>query len=497
MLEMTGTHSGTVSAEPTRAPRVRRGFGLASRVLLLTIAFVMVAEIAIYIPSIASFRNGWLRDRLAAARTAALVFQAAPNGMIPDSLKMEILGSVGARIIVIKVKEKRTLLAVSDMPEKVDETFDLRDPGAWTSVTAAFRALFAPPGRMLTVLGNSPMGHGKLEITLDETPLGVAMRAYSFNVLWVSLIISAIVAALAVAAMHWFVLRPVQRLTSSIIAFGQNPEDATRIASPSDRLDEIGRAQTALSTMQTTLIQDLSQKRHLAALGLAVAKINHDLRNLLASAQLFSDRLSGLADPLAQRLGPKLIGTLDRAIAFCQATLTYGHAVEPAPRRGTFVLHTVVEDAAETAAPAGISRVTVHNDVPKGMEIVGDPEQIFRVLSNLCRNAVDALDSADSASAQPPRITISARERAGNVAIDVSDNGPGVAPRARARLFEAFQGSTRSGGTGLGLAIAADLVRAHGGSIELIESTVGATFRIVLPQSGKNERPTERANSQG
>ena len=67
------------------------------------------------------------------------------------------------------------------------------------------------------------------------------------------------------------------------------------------------------------------------------------------------------------------------------------------------------------------------------------------------------------------------------VVIEVSDTGPGFSEKARAHLFEAFQGSTRAGGTGLGLAIAAELVRAHGGEIRLVEGTIGATLRLTIP----------------
>ncbi|MBV8564266.1 MAG: HAMP domain-containing histidine kinase [Methylobacteriaceae bacterium] len=467
--------SAAATAEPAR-------FGLAARILLLTIAFVMVAEVAIYIPSIANFRNAWLRDRLAAATTAALVFDAASTDMIPAELRNRILHSVGAQVIVIKSKARHRLLAVSDMPRQVDETYDLRNPSPWEAIAAAFRCLTAPPGRTLTVLGDSPMGAGMLEITLEETPLKKAMRHYSIDILKLSLLISLIVAGLGVAAIHLLVLRPVRRLTSSILAFGENPEDATRIIKASGRRDEIGRAEAALAAMQGALVRELAQKKHLAALGLAVAKINHDLRNMLGSAQLFSDRLTGLSDPLAQRLAPKLVGTLDRAIAFCQATLAYGRAVEAPPKLSRFALKPVVADVADTAAPAEISSVTIENKVPDDLEVTADPEQMFRVLMNLCRNAVEAIEGMDKSIDPPGKVSIEARAEPGRVMIDVTDTGPGIPPHLRAGLFEAFHGSTRAGGTGLGLAIAADLVRAHGGSVNLVDVVRGATFRIVLPE---------------
>jgi signal transduction histidine kinase len=72
--------------------------------------------------------------------------------------------------------------------------------------------------------------------------------------------------------------------------------------------------------------------------------------------------------------------------------------------------------------------------------------------------------------------------RNGNrVTIDVRDNGPGLPEKARAHLFQAFQGSARQGGTGLGLAVAHELVAAHGGSIRLMETERGTQFRIEIP----------------
>lgn len=463
-------------------------FGLAGRVLALIIVFVMLAEVAIYVPSIAGFRNNWLRDRLAAARIAALVLEAAPLDMVPEELKHELLMSVGAKTIVLKMHGTRRLLAVSDMPPQIDETYDLREPTAAAGIAAAFRALAAPPGRNLNVVGNAPMGADFVEITIDETPLKDAMFWYSVNILAVSLLISGIVAGLAALALHWMVLRPVRRLTSSLMEFGDNPEDASRIIQPSGAGHEIGRAEEALAVMQTALGRELKQKKHLAALGLAVAKINHDLRNMLASAQLFSDRLSAIADPVAQRLAPKLVATLDRAIRFCQSTLAYGSAAEAPPRLRRVQLRSVAEDVAQTLSAGGEDRVAFQIDVPAAFELRADPEHLFRVLLNLTRNAREALEATGAAPGLPACIAVRARRESGAAVIEVSDTGPGVPQRLRANLFEAFHTSTRPGGSGLGLAIAADLVRAHGGTLALTDAAPGATFRITLP---------ERANGAG
>ena len=463
-------------------------FGLASRVLVLVILFVMLAEVAVYIPSIANFRNAWLRDRLSSAYTAALVFEAAPAAAVPDDLAAAILRSVGARTIVLKTKDTRRLLAVSDMPSWIAESFDLRDPSMWTSTVSTFHTLAAGRDRVINVMGDAPMGADHIEITLDEAPLRLAMWRYSLNFLLLSLAISGIVAFLAVAAINIMVLRPVRRLTSNITEFGRDPEDASRVIEPSGRSHEIGVAEDALAMMQRDLVRALNRKKRLAALGLAVAKINHDLRNMLASAQLLSDRLSELSDPLGRRIAPKLVATLDRAIAFCQSSLVYGRAAERPPAPSTISLHPLVEDVIETVAPfaAGIS---LSNRVEPDFEIHADAEQLFRVLMNLVRNGVDALTGAGTQADAPPTVSIRARRDGDTCVIEVSDNGPGVPERAREALFKPFIGGARPGGTGLGLSIAADIVRAHGGEIVLVEtlrqSAGGATFRVTLPARRK------------
>ena len=475
------TRQGQIAA-PARARR--KGLGLSGRVLLLITAFVMLAEIAIYIPSIANFRNNWLGDRLSSAFIAALVLEAAPADMVPEELSRQLLDSVGAKTIVIKIHGKRRLLAVSDMPPAIDETYDARSATPLDAIAASARALVARPGRVLNVIGDAPMGGDSIEIALDETKLQAAMRGYSINILALSLVISLIVAALAVAALHLAVLRPVARLTSSLMRFGANPEDATLIIVPSGHRHEIGRAEQALHEMQTALVRELSHKKHLAALGLAVAKINHDLRNMLASAQLLTDRLTDVPDPLTQRLAPKLVGTLDRAIRFCQSTLAYGRAIDDPPKLKAQNLRKLVVDVAETATLQAGPGIDIANEVPEALEVRVDGEQMFRVISNLCRNAVEALQAAGASGPQKPQIRIKAWQANRDTLIEVIDNGPGIAPSVRQKLFEAFQGSTRVGGSGLGLAIAADLVRAHGGSLLLAPPQAGisgSTFRIVLP----------------
>ncbi len=473
---------------PSSMPRNLFRFGLAERVLVLTIVFVMLAEVAIFVPSIANFRNNWLRDRLSAAYTAALVLEAAPGTAVPETLKRDLLTNVGAYTIALKMGNTRRLLAISDMPPQVEERYDLRTATPWQAISAAFASLFAGHDRVLGVRGAAPMGGEFIEITLQEKPLRTAMFGYARNILILSLVISLIVAGLAMAAIHLMVLRPVKRLTSNLMEFASDPENASRIIKPSGRHTELGLAEEALADMQKALANELIQKKHLAALGLAVAKINHDLRNMLASAQLLSDRLADTPDPLSRRIAPKLIATLDRAIAFCQSTLTYGRAVERAPQRSSANLAALVREAVELVSP-DIGGVPVVNAVGAELHVDVDHEQILRVFINLLRNAVEALEGAGPQPGRQPEVRITARADGKLIHVSVSDNGPGVPARAREGLFQAFQGSTRPGGSGLGLAIAAELVRAHGGQMELADPEEGAsaTFRFSLPAPVKSE----------
>jgi len=276
-------------------------------------------------------------------------------------------------------------------------------------------------------------------------------------------------------------VRPLDRLTTNMVSFRQDPENPARIVEPSGRNDEIGVAERELGAMQRDLATMLQQKSHLAALGLAVSKINHDLRNLLASAQLFSDRLLRVADPNVQRFAPKLMASLERAIAFCQSTLSYGQVREPAPDRRAVPVEPLIDDVRDTLGLGPESAVRFVVAVERNLRVDADPDQLFRVILNLARNALQALEARAPNDPGRDQLRVTGQREGAVVVIEVSDTGPGVNDRARAHLFEAFQGSTRPGGSGLGLAIAAELVRAHGGEIRLVDGTIGATFRIIIP----------------
>ncbi len=456
-------------------------FGLSGKLLLLTIPLILIVEILIYVPSIANFRVNRLNDRLAAANTAALVLDAAPSGMVPDALARQILASIGARAVAIKSGQQRRLLAAADMPKKIDHDVDMREIGVGSAIFDAFRVMLDSGDEVMRILGPAPGSGQFIEVVVDEKPLRDAMFRFSRNVLLLSLVMTSITAGLIYYALHHLFVRPMRRVTANLVAFHENPESTARIIEPSKRTDEIGVAERELSDMQRDLVSMLHQKSHLAALGLAVSKINHDLRNLLASSQLLSDQLASVPDPRVQRFAPKLMRSLERAIAFCQSTLSYGKAQEAAPDRRMVLIEPVINEVRESAGLASDTSIEWINAIERGLTVDADPDQLFRVLLNLVRNAAQALESEKSGAGVARQIRVTGRREGAVTILEISDTGPGIPEKAREHLFEAFQGSSRDGGTGLGLAIAAELVRAHGGELSLVEGTLGATFRIMIP----------------
>ena len=489
---------GRTTANSDNGKRRRRlcpGLGLSGKLLLLTTVFVMVAEVLIYVPSIANFRIMWLKDRLAAAHTAALVLDAAPSGMVPESLAQQILDSIGAKSVVMKTEQQRRLLVASKFsPDVVDQEVDVRDIQPLQAIIDAFKTLMVSRTHdLVRAVGPAPRGGEFVEIVVEDGPLRRAMLEYSRNILLLSLVISIITAALVYLALLLLFVRPMHRITSNMMAFHRDPEAPGGIIVPSRRSDEIGVAERELASMQQDLVSMLKEKSRLASLGLAVSKINHDLRNLLSSAQLFSDRLAGLPDPRVQQFAPKLMRALERAIAYCQSTLSYGRAQEPPPDRHPVLLDHVVEEVRETLGLNGsIGWIAA---VERGLVVDADHDQLLRILLNLTRNAVQALESRAPNEPARDQVRVTGRREGAVALIEVSDTGPGLSPKARAHLFEAFQASTRTGGSGLGLAISAELVRAHGGEIKLIDGTIGATFRFTIPDRAVDLRSWRREAS--
>jgi signal transduction histidine kinase len=449
---------------------------LSGQLLVLTVMFVMLAEILIYVPSLSNFRDTWIKQRLARAQIATLALEATPDNMLSDGLRDELLENAEAFAVVLYRDAARRLILRDDMPPAIDATYDLRDATSIDLAIDMIESLMASDGRTVRVIGRPGFEGGDfIEIVFDETPLREAMARYSANILTLSIFISILTATLVFIALNWFLVRPMRRITANMVSFSEKPDDASRMIVPSHRDDEIGVAERELADLQKQVRSTLNQQARLASLGTAISKINHDLRNILANAQLISDRLSGIDDPTVQSLAPRLFSSIDRAINLCTNTLKFGSTEEEAPVRRQVPLLQLTTEAMDAIGLPEKSAVSIRVVISEELEVDADPDHLFRILLNLGRNATQAMETGGE-------LLVSGTSDSEAVTIDIADTGPGISKTAQERLFQPFGGTTSAGGTGLGLAISADLVRAHGGTLELVQTgPAGTLFRIRLP----------------
>ncbi len=455
--------------------------GLSGKLLVLTVLFVLLAEVLIFFPSVANFRIRWLEDHLHTAAAAGIVLSQPELGGLSRKVQNEILMATDAKAIAVRDAGISRMLVVSEMPPTVDEHIDLANIGTFDAMRDALKTMTSGNGKILRVYGPVGADNRIFELVVPSNGLRNAMLIYSRNVAVLSLIISLITAGLVFAVLNRILIRPIREMTRSMLAFGAAPDDPSRIIVPEQRGDEIGVAERELSAMQQHLHETLGEQKRLADLGLAVSKINHDMRNILASAQLMSDRLARVKDPMVQSFAPKLVRTLDRAVGYTEGVLAYGRTQEAPPSRRRLRLCNLVDEVFGMLGQPEATSIEFANSVDPDFEVDADNEQLFRVLTNLCRNSIQAM-TADRSTVLVRRLTVSAKREGSVVEILVTDTGPGLPKKARENLFAAFRGSARSGGTGLGLAIALELVRAHGGAIKLVESTGGHTvFSVQIP----------------
>ena len=429
MSETTDKQPVETDSQASMPPKPRPWRGLSGKVLALTVLFVMIGEVLIFLPSIANFRVSWLQNRVAIAEVAALAVEAAPDKKVSDDLRKELLRGAGVIVVALKHGNTRHLMLQGDRDQTIAQSYDLRETMWIELVKDAFAVLLSGGDRLIRVVDHPPNMSGDfIEVVLPEDKLRAAMLTYTNNILKLSIILSIIVAALAFIAFNHVLVRPIRQLTTNMLGFARRPEDSSRIITPTSRADEIGVAERELNHMQIELTSMLQQKSRLAALGLAVSKVSHDLRNMLASAQLISDRLSMVDDPTVQKFTPKLISSLDRAIDFCAQTLKYGRAQEAPPRRERYLLNSVVDEVIDTAVVQASSRIVLYNDVARDLEIDADREHLFRILMNIIRNSVQALQSSQMDN--EGQVRIKGWREGAITTIEISDNGPGCARKS-------------------------------------------------------------------
>ena len=459
----------------------RAARGLSARLLVLTVLFVLLGEVLIYVPSIARHRMVYLDERIDAARIAALAVEASPDGMVTEELRAALLERAGVTAVSLKRTGTRRLVLGGDMPVTIDASFDLRAATPLGLIGHAADTLRHGGDRTIRVMGAAPGDPPDtvVDILLPEAPLFASMIDYSGRILVLSIVLAFIVAGLVYLSLHWLMVLPLGRMTDSLVSFRRAPEDAAATIKVSRRRDEIGLAQRELQIMQQRVRAALRQRARLAALGAGVAKINHDLRNMLATAAVLTDRLAVARDPEVQKLALPLVAAIDRAIALCTQTLSFATGRLPAPRRASFALTPLVDEVRAALPIDDGDSVVWRNEVPAALTVTADRDQLYRVIVNLAQNAVEALARQGGGGT----VGVSAWRHAGDIFVEVADTGPGLPAPVRDHLFEAFAGGGgRDDGTGLGLAIARDLARNHGGDIDLERSdSAGTVFRLRLP----------------
>jgi signal transduction histidine kinase len=461
---------------PVRQPAPARWYhGLSFRLFGFTLAAILFVEGLVFIPSASGFRTAWLNERLQAARIAALALDASPSRMVSEELAQQLLEN--AEVLSVAEVEDDMHIQLLDSNMDIEGSYyqvDMRETTAVSRVMQVMGAFAAPHDRILvvTAIGSTP--ERVIEVVVPQAPLRHDLYAYGRRILALSFLIALIAATVIYVLLHVLVVRPMTRVTASVEQFRLDPGGWTRRLQPTSRRDEIGRAQNALSDMEEAVADAFRQRAHLAELGTAVAKINHDLRNSLASAQLVSDTLARSEDPRVQKAAPRLERALTRAINLASETLDYGKATPQPPDMQPVSLRGSIEEAAAEALTAW-PEVEFVDELPSARIIHADPEHLHRLATNLIRNAAEAMVAAASL---PKRITVSL-SRDG---LEFSDTGPGLPPGAQDNLFTPFAASTRKTGTGLGLVIARELAAGMGGDLVLASTgPEGTTFRLILP----------------
>ncbi|MBV6633721.1 MAG: HAMP domain-containing histidine kinase [Alphaproteobacteria bacterium] len=467
---------------------------LSLKLLVLTVLFVLLAEVLIFAPSIGRYRLVYFQERLDQSYLATLVLEADADGMLPEVMQAELLGTVGAHQIMRKVDGQQDVELAAIISVGSDQTYDLREAGFVTLILDAFATLATTDDRVIDVIGEPTNAEGvTLKIRMDEAPLRQQMIDFSVRIFWLSLFISIMAALLVFLALRGLLVTPLQDMVRSMIAFRDAPESDASTVNQSGRIDEMGLAERELAVMQDAVRQALRQKTRLALLGTAVAKINHDLRNILSTAALLSERLSNSQDEQVAKVAPRLETSINRAIDLCSETLKFSQEGSMPVRRQPFQLMPLLDEIGEELvafAPEGQDWYW-NNTIEGDLNLNADREQLYRVIANLGRNAFEA-------GAVTVSLSLAMLDSEKEIAVEIEDDGPGLPPRAKDNLFVPFAGSTRGGGTGLGLTIAREIVRAHGGDLTL-EKTDGAgtRFRIRLPnpRQAASNRATPSASA--
>ncbi|MGH7061675.1 MAG: sensor histidine kinase, partial [Stellaceae bacterium] len=210
---------------------------LSARLLILTVFFVMVGEVLIFVPSVARFRMTWFENRIAAGRLAILALEASPTGHLDQGLVNRLLARVGAHAVILHRPNGMVLMLDRPKMPPADRTIDLTHPSAWGAIRGSFGALVRSDDRMLRVRGHPPGDSSEtVVVMLEEAPLRHEMWAFGVRILELSVVISLLAAALVYLSLQWLLVRPMRRITASMVEFREDPENASRVIVPSGRV---------------------------------------------------------------------------------------------------------------------------------------------------------------------------------------------------------------------------------------------------------------------
>lgn len=470
---------------------------LSGKLLVLTVLFVMAAEVLIFIPSAALFRQTWLTERAEAAGLLTLAIEGVPNYEGGDMLSRRFMQDTD----VIMVAQKRDGMSqlVLGMPPPAGQIIlaDLRNERRLPLFRDSFRDFFGDGDAYIRILSAPTVdGVDALEILVPQRALKDAMLDYCRRVLLWSLAISLLTGLMIYGALSRIIVRPIRKLARGLARFRQDPRKRTGVEKPVTRRDEIGQLEREFLDMKSGVRTALKQQERLATLGMAMAKINHDLRNVLTSTQLISDRLASDKDERIRAMGERLVRAVDRGVKLCEATLSFSQSAqekpEPRPVRIATLIGEAAHDCMASDSMAEKGRVKFINTVESRLTVMADPDHTYRIFHNLFRNAVQAMQASEKQVGQASEqvgqasekrvLKIDAQTKDGKVYIYVRDTGSGIPDDVRADLFKAFTSGIQKGGTGLGLTISRELARAQGGNLYLETTGAdGTVFVISLP----------------
>ncbi len=465
---------------------------LSGKLLILTVLFVMAAEVLIFIPSAAMFRQTWLTERAESAGLLTLAIEGVPNYEGGEMLSNRFMLDTNVTMVAQKRNGMSQLVLGTPPPAGRIILADLRHERRLPLFRDSFRDFFGNGKAYIRILSEPTVdGVDALEVLVPQRALKDAMLDYCKRVLLWSLAISLLTGLMIYAALSRIIVGPIRKLASGLAGFRKDPRKRASIEEPITRKDEIGQLEREFRDMKSGVRTALKQQEHMATLGMAMAKINHDLRNVLTSTGLISDRLANNPDDHIKAMGVRLVRAVDRGVKLCEATLAFSQSAEEKPNPRPLAIAALISEVlidevgADSMAEAG--KVQFVNSVPNGLIINADPDHTYRILHNLFRNTVQALQSS------PEKIlTIEANINNGKAVFLISDTGPGIPDHVHKTLFKAFTSGINKGGTGLGLTISRELARAQGGNLSLLSTgTEGTIFALSLPLAQDDTQDTE------